>query len=226
MPAMRATPTQSAAPFFSSLFGGGRGTSSNTNTNTGTAYNDTDLSSPPNGSGTSPAKSRPATGAGDAIAAGGSPRQPNVLHKDRRPSFGRKPSFSWTSPGRGTKSRRDSSPSANGGGGGDRTPGHRPPAIQLFSDSPVPPLPDIALSAAAKLSRDTEAVIQSPASAESFSFRMLSRGAPTPISAYPVQLPSAGMAGVGPASELSAVHQHIQETANKRISTLDYLRRA
>lgn len=219
---MGATPTQTAAPFFSTLFGGGRSSNSNSNYNYNTnTVNNTDLSS--SSSGISPAKSRPANSSGEAIAAGGSPRQPNVLHKDRRPSFSRKPSFTWTSPGRGSKPRANSSSSGNG----DRTTGHRPPAIQLFSDSPVPPLPDIALATAAKLSRETETIVQSPTSAESFSYKMLSRGAPTPINGYPVQLASsAGMNSLGATSELSVVHQHIQETANKRISTLDYLRKA
>jgi hypothetical protein len=63
---------------------------------------------------------------------------------------------------------------------------------------------------------------------------MLSRGAVTPVSGYPVGMASSGtMLGGGGGgmamaqqSELGLVHQHIQETANKRISTLDYLRKA
>jgi hypothetical protein len=203
------TPTQNAAPFFSTLFGGGRGNTTNTNTSN-------DLGSSP--SGKSPARSRPPTSVGEE-----SPRQKNVLRKDRKPSFGRKPSFSWTSPGRGSKSRADSSSSANG----DGVPGFRPPAVQLFPDpNPVPPLPDFALASAAHISRETDAIAPSPASSESFSLKMLSRGAPTPINGYPVQLPpSISMGGGGAMSELSSVHQHIQETVNKRISTLDYLRK-
>ncbi|KAK1760591.1 hypothetical protein QBC47DRAFT_9908 [Echria macrotheca] len=196
-----ATPTPTATPFFSSLFG-----SSTTNV----------------ASSSSPAKSRPGTSSGDNnstnTAAGGqqpavdnSPRQPNVLHKgDRRPSFGRKSSFSASSPSKSAKKRANSSGAANG-------------------DTPIPPLPDFALAAAAKLSRESEA-LQSPASIDSFS-KMLNRTAPTPVNAYSSAAPGAALAppavvAPGQSSELGVVHQNIIDTANKRISTLDYLRKA
>jgi len=95
-------------------------------------------------------------------------------------------------------------------------------------DNDIPPLPDFALAAAAKLSRETE-VLQSPASVDSFS-KMLSRTAPTPVNGYSAQpgqlAPPAVVAPGQQPSELTVIHQNIQDTANKRISTLDYLRKA
>lgn len=161
------------------------------------------------------------------------PRQPNVLHKEkdreRRPSFGRKASFSASSPSKEGKRRTSSSSSPSKGGNGFAS---GRPAIQVVTDNnPVPPLPDFDFGlvrvATAKLSRETE-TIQSPASADSFS-RMLSRTAPTPVNGYSIastgQLAPPAMVG-GQQSEMSLIHQHIQEIANKRISTLDYLRKA
>ncbi|KAM7188297.1 hypothetical protein V8F33_010734 [Rhypophila sp. PSN 637] len=163
-------------------------------------------------------------------------RMPNVLHKEkdreRRPSFGRKASgsFSASSPGKEGQRRTSSSSSPSKGGNGFAS---GRPAIQVVTDSdPVPPIPDfdfgLVQTATAKLSRETE-IIQSPASADSFS-RMLSRTAPTPVNGYSVastsQLAPPAMVGGGQQSELSMIHQHIQEMANKRISTLDYLRKA
>jgi hypothetical protein len=136
--------------------------------------------------------------------------------RDRRPSFGRKGSFG--SQGK----RRASSSAGNAGDGG------RPPGINVVvTDSTAPPLPDFALqlAAAAKLSRETE-VLQSPASADSFS-KMLSRTAPAPVNGYSQLAPPVPLTTVqSQPSESSMVHQHIQEIANKRISTLDYLRKA
>jgi len=200
-----ATPTQTTAPFFSSFFGG----SSNTSSSNIAASS-------------SPAKSRPGTSSGEGTAVDGSPRQPNVLHKDRdrRPSFSRKASFSSSSPSKSTRKRTLSS-GANGAG----------PSLQITAtgDNAIPPLPDFALAAVAKLSRDSE-VLQSPTSSDSFS-KMLSRTAPTPVNGYSAAAPGPQLAppavvAPGQPSELSVLHQNIQDTANKRISTLDYLRKA
>ena len=101
-----------------------------------------------------------------------------------------------------------------------------------------PALPDFALSAAARTSRDTD-VFASPNSAPKSSMdisggyiqtsnsRMLSRSGTTPVNGFPsgggmMPPPSAG----GMQSESNMVHQHIHEMANKRISTLEYLRKA
>lgn len=101
-----------------------------------------------------------------------------------------------------------------------------------------PALPDFALSAAAKTSRETD-VFASPNSAAKSSMdisggyiqtsnsRMLSRSGTTPVNGFPsgggmMPPPSAG----GMQNESNMVHQHIQEMANKRISTLEYLRKA
>jgi hypothetical protein len=204
-----ATPTQTTAPFFSSFFGGG--------SNDGNSSNNNNIAS-----SASPAKSRPGTSAGEGAALDGSPRQPNVLHKDRdrRPSFSRKASFSSSSPSKSARKRTLSS-GANGAG----------PSLQITApgDNAIPPLPDFALAAAAKLSRESEA-LQSPASIDSFS-KMLSRTAPTPVNGYSTAAPGPQLAppavlAPGQPSELSVLHQNIQDTANKRISTFDYLRKA
>lgn len=101
-----------------------------------------------------------------------------------------------------------------------------------------PALPGFALSAAARTSRDTD-VFASPSSAPNSSMdisggyiqtsnsRMLSRSGTTPVNGFPsgggmMPPPSAG----GMQNESSMVHQHIHEMANKRISTLEYLRKA
>lgn len=161
------------------------------------------------------------------------PRQPNVLHKEkdreRRPSFGRKASFSASSPSKEGKRRTSSSSPSKGGSGNGFASGR--PAIQVVTDNSVPPIPDFdfGLVAASKLSRETEVLQSPPASADSFS-KMLSRTAPTPVNGYSVaitgQLAPPAMVGGGQQSELSLIHHHIQEMANKRISTLDYLRKA
>ncbi|KAK4150976.1 hypothetical protein C8A00DRAFT_17560 [Chaetomidium leptoderma] len=201
-----ATPTQTAAPFFSSLFGGGGG---------GTSSNANKPPNPPPSPTSNP--QRPTTSSGDNIA-GGSPRQQKVLLKDRKPSFGRKASFifsSSSSPGKRDRRRADSAssntgPPADGGGTTGPTLTHRPSATQLFSDSTGLSLPD-----------------PSPKTSDGFS-KMLSRGAVTPISGYPVAMngPGSMLSGSAQQSEQGVVHQHILETANKRISTLDYLRKA
>lgn len=193
-----ATPTQTVAPFFSSLFGGGGGSSAN-NVNTNTNYQN----APPSPITKSPARSRPPTSSGEPTA-GGSPRQNNnLLQKDRKPSFGRKLSFNFAA----TSSRRPDSPFTNGAA-------HPPPAIQLLTTDNIDPA-------------SIDPLARSPAESGGFS-KMLSRGVVTPISGYPVQLGPSLLTGNGAGiqSELSALHQHIQETANKRISTLEYLRKA
>ena len=168
--------------------------------------------------GGSSSRSRPGTASGEpppsSFAQSTTPQllpsatlqPPNVLTKDRdrKGSFGRKASFS--SPNK-SKQRRAGSSST------------------VITDSNVPPaLPDFALAAAAKLSRETD-VIQSPASGDSFS-KMMTRGAPAqdrygaPLPALPVPPQSAYQ------TEGAIVHQQVQAIANKRISTLDYLRKA
>ena len=210
-----ATPVQTAAPFFSSSFFGGGG-SNNTST--------TNVSS----------RSRPGTSAGDSLQQGqgssekpsgaGESRQPNVLTKDRdrRPSFGRRSSVS--SPG---KLRRRASSISSTNGPASHSGGR--PSLYLNTDTSIPPppaLPDFVLTAAAaKLSREAE-VLASPASVESFN-KMLTRTATTPVisGSHGTLAPPPTLTSVSQ-NEASIVHQHIHEIANKRISTLDYLRKA
>ncbi|KAJ4400588.1 hypothetical protein N0V85_005729 [Neurospora sp. IMI 360204] len=94
------------------------------------------------------------------------------------------------------------------------------------SSNSIPPVPGIALAA----SRLTDAVRSPPSATETVNFSsMLSRGAPTPVNGFgpsTTQLAPPAMVAPGPQSELGEVHARIQETANKRISTLDYLRKA
>lgn len=158
----------------------------------------------------STSRSRPGTSSGDPADR----ERPNVLIKERRPSF--------------SKSRRRASSTG------------RRPSISLITSAlesashaaAVPPLPDFAI--AAKLSREIDGAVPSPSSVDSFS-RMLSRTNPAPVNGYassqlaPASAAAAAVgasaAGVGGHNESSMVHQHIQEMANKRIKTLDYLRK-
>lgn len=114
--------------------------------------------------------------------------------------------------------------------------GQKQPVVANRGNPPA--LPDFALSAAARTSRDTD-VFASPNSAPKSSMdisggyiqtsnsRMLSRSGTTPVNGFPsaggmMPPPSAG----GMQNESNMVHQHIHEMANKRISTLEYLRKA
>ncbi|KAI1087802.1 hypothetical protein F5B19DRAFT_474145 [Rostrohypoxylon terebratum] len=186
------TPTQNATPFFSTNIWG------NTTSNSNPIPNSQSQSS----------RSRPGTSSGDRDK--DKEREHNVLTKDRdrKPSFGRRPSFSSPSKGK----RRASSSNAGSGS-----------VDQIKTDATAPPAipPDFALAAAAKFSRESEAV-PSPASADSFS-RMLSRTATTPING---QYPNMATSPPLLQTEIPSLHQHIHEVSNKRISTLDYLRKA
>jgi hypothetical protein len=126
--------------------------------------------------------------------------------KDRKTSFGRRASFS-SSPLKGK--RRQSSSAANG--------------QPLVSDLP-PALPNLSVLTAVR--RDTDLAVQSPTSADSFS-RMLSRNPSMPSEGYGVpKVPPSVPSTVSLPLESNVIYQHIQEMANKRISTLDYLRKA
>jgi hypothetical protein len=140
--------------------------------------------------------------------------------RERKASSSRR-SSSFSSPSKG-KRRTSSSAAANGG--------------QFVTDDARPPaLPDFALATYAKLAKENEVAVQSPASVDSWS-KMLSRTAPSAATGY-----GNNMAGVAPTSfapqqpglpgaslpqESTIIYQHVQEIANKRISTLDYLRKA
>lgn len=137
-----------------------------------------------------------------------------------------------------------------GGGGGGRTANDNNNAETVVIDNGQPPaLPDFALSSAAKLPPKTRdaagfftprtsttarssldiarGYFQSPSSGNA---RMLSRtgtGGAT-VNGFPT---AGGMMAPPPSSggapgESNILHQHIQELANKRISTLEYLRKA
>ncbi|KAK7946846.1 uncharacterized protein PG986_011167 [Apiospora aurea] len=107
----------------------------------------------------------------------------------------------------------------------------------IVDDTAPPALPEHALANAAKFSKEYENTsAPSPASVDSFS-RMLSRSTAPTSNGYsnaalspPPPMERGGsvsaQGGLGPQSESSIIFQHIQEIANKRISTLDYLRKA
>ncbi|TRX93361.1 hypothetical protein FHL15_005636 [Xylaria flabelliformis] len=199
------TPVQGTIPFFS--------------TNIWGASSKSELNLAQGGSGgstnnsNSNSRSRPGTRDGD---------QPK--EHSRRPSFGRKSSLSSPSKGK----RRASSSTANGGGSGGG---------QIITDATVPPaLPDYALAAAAKISKDVDAVV-SPTSVDSFT-KMISRTMSAPSNGLYQTMSGISGASVpttttSPQSsvpmlptEMPSLYNHIQDVSNKRISTLDYLRKA
>ena len=132
--------------------------------------------------------------------------------KDRK-TFNRKPSLHFT---RRRASSRSSSPSSPV----TQAPGQPPlPSIQLAGDGQT-----TSVSGPESIQQQQGGT----APAEGLS-KMLSRGAVTPISGYPIQGPATAMlmsSATAQQNELAVLHQHIQETVNKRISTLDYLRKA
>jgi hypothetical protein len=222
------TPTSNAAPFFStSFFGGGGGNGSSSRSRPGTSSGEQNQQLQQQQQQFSNFNATNSTGNGypNNSSNSGSTNPPNVLTKDRKGSFGRKSSFS--SPSKSSKRRANSSSQGT-----------------IVTDSSRPPaLPDFALAAAAKISRETD-VIQSPASGDSFG-KMMSGRTPTQAG-YAVgqqgQGQGLGISGGGAGgqnlavlnptqvlwqqTESGIVHHHIQEIANKRISTLDYLRKA
>ncbi|KAI0879062.1 hypothetical protein GGS24DRAFT_496188 [Hypoxylon argillaceum] len=194
------TPLQGAMPFFSTNIWG---TSSKSDLNS--------LAPAQGATGNTNSKSRPGTSSG-----GDQSRE-----HSRRPSFSRKPSLSSPSKAK----RRASSSASNAGGGGGE---------QIVTDATAPPaLPDYALSAAAKISKD-DAVV-SPTSVDSFS-KMISRTMSAPSNGLYQTMSGVAGAAVGTTSpkssvptlptEIPSLYNHIQDLANKRIATLDYLRKA
>ncbi|CEI63252.1 hypothetical protein FVEN_g210 [Fusarium venenatum] len=138
------------------------------------------------------------------------PLNTNILPKDRKASFSRKASLG---------SRRGSSLGTNA----------------FVTDAAAPPaLPDYALSAAAKIApRPSES---EPSAATPLDTQMLSRSATGSTTLYGGGVPSTplglmpngavGTAGMWQQNEASIMHHHITELANKRIATLEYLRKA
>ncbi|KAI1274574.1 hypothetical protein F5Y07DRAFT_211543 [Xylaria sp. FL0933] len=190
-------PIQGTIPFFSTNIWGGSSSKSDVNS----------VAPAQGGSGTSNSRSRPGTSAGD-----------QSKEHSRRPSFGRKSSISSPSKGK----RRASSSASNGGGSGG----------QIITDATAPPaLPDYALAAAAKISKDPDAIV-SPTSSDSFS-KMISRTMSAPSNGLYQTMSGVSGTGLSPQSsiptlptETPTLYYHIQDVANKRISTLDYLRKA
>ncbi|KAI0812062.1 hypothetical protein GGR55DRAFT_611109 [Xylaria sp. FL0064] len=190
-------PIQGTIPFFSTNIWGGSSSKSDVNS----------VAPAQGASGTSNSRSRPGTSAGD-----------QSKEHSRRPSFGRKSSISSPSKGK----RRASSSASNGGGSGG----------QIITDATAPPaLPDYALAAAAKISKDPDAIV-SPTSSDSFS-KMISRTMSAPSNGLYQTMSGVSGTGLSPQSsiptlptETPTLYYHIQDVANKRISTLDYLRKA
>ncbi|KAK8073553.1 hypothetical protein PG994_004452 [Apiospora phragmitis] len=129
--------------------------------------------------------------------------RPRFLSKERD----RKPSFTGLVRRASFSGKRRGSVS-NGTAGGQN----------IADDTAPPALPEHALANAAKFSKEYEnTAAPSPASVDSFS-KMLSRTAPT-SNGY-------NNAVTSPPPPMERGGSHIQEIANKRISTLDYLRKA
>jgi hypothetical protein len=198
------TPVQGTIPFFSTNIWGSNSSKSDSNS---LAVSQAGSGSNNNSAGS---KSRPRTSSGD---------QSKDHSHSRKPSFGRKSSF--TSPSKGK--RRANSSASNGGGGGGG---------QIITDATAPPaLPDYALAAAAKISKDTDPVV-SPASVDSFS-KMMSRSVSGSAPSNGLYQTISGPFATSPQSsvptlpvETPSLYTHIQDVANKRISTLGYLRKA
>ena len=144
---------------------------------------------------------------------------PHLLTKDRKTSFSRKSSLSG--------SRRRGSSFGNG------------PNAYVTDATAPPALPEYALAAAAKVvprgdvGKQHDHSVQTPGSAEG-GFGMLTRTntgstAYFPASAAYVGIPGAAVgAGAGlmlQQQESFLIHQQITDVANKRIATLDYLRK-
>ncbi|KAI1820170.1 hypothetical protein F4861DRAFT_79236 [Xylaria intraflava] len=189
---------------------GGNAANSNSNSNSSTAGNTNN-------------RSRPGTSSGD---------QPK--EHSRKASFGRKASFSSPSKAK----RRGSSTGSNGGGPGGGGGG------QIITDATAPPaLPDYALAAAAKISKekdkDPDALVSpsspSPYSLSRMATRSMSISTTHSNGMFHTMAGVSGAAGpfiTSPQSgapmptESPSLYTHIQEIANKRISTLGYLRKA
>ena len=139
---------------------------------------------------------------------------PNTLIKDRKPSFSRKSSLSG--------SRRRGSSCGNG------------PNAYVTDATAPPALPEYALAAAAKISpRPDLAEGHHLPQAPDLGIQMLNRTATGStihlgggMASHGTSNGAPGTTGVWQQSEVSIMHQHVTELANKRISTLDYLRKA
>lgn len=175
---------------------------------------------PPSSVGSTGSKSRPNSDPSQSSAQADQQQQqpePQPQHKpakDRRPSFSlsRRPSFA--------RLRRGST---SNGSGGDGAGGGRSGFFVVTDHSTPPNLPDNAALAAHTAQRD--AGLSPPLSADSFS-KMLTRTAPSSANGYAPSQLAPPLTGATMQSESSLVYQHIHDMANKRISTLDYLRKA
>ncbi|KAF5531689.1 hypothetical protein FCIRC_190 [Fusarium circinatum] len=154
------------------------------------------------------AASRPTTRDGHAV----DPLNTTIVPKDRKASFSRKASLS---------SRRGSSF------------GNGPNAFVTDATAP-PALPDYALSAAAKVAPRPDGV--ESAAAAPVDVQMLSRSATGSTTLYGGIVPNTpigimpngavGTSGMWQQNEAGIMHHHVTELANKRIATLEYLRKA
>jgi len=160
-------------------------------------------------------KPRPSTSDPNESSGQADQQQQHKPTKDRRPSFSlsRRPSFA--------RLRRGST--SNGSGGDGAGGGGRNGFFVVADHSTPPSLPDNAALAAHTTQRDPGP--SPPLSADSFS-RMLTRTAPSSANGYTPSQLAPSLTGTTVQSEASLVHQHIHDIANKRISTLDYLRKA
>lgn len=170
--------------------------------------------------------SRPTTRDGSSPSAGGGlfagvglPQPPQsqaqAKDKERKTSFSRRSSLS--------SSRRRGSTATTGA------------SNAVITDAAAPPaLPDYALSAAVKIpsQKDNRDAVRSPVSPEAYGLNTTSLTRTGSNNAGTMQplTPSGLGPGISPTQwhqpEASMIHQQIVEAAHKRISTLNYMRKA
>ncbi|KXJ87606.1 hypothetical protein Micbo1qcDRAFT_167140 [Microdochium bolleyi] len=222
------TSNQSSTPFFSTPIWGGASGNSNGGSSSGKDDGRKHTKSESNASASK--LTRPGTSSGGALDPLAQPDTNTTNHRDRKQSFVRKASYAAPEKGR----RR----SSNGGIGSLDDTIHTdpsiPPAIPDFlansrttkaeADSNNPISPTALIDSFPKnFSRSSSRVTPTPDTARMASYYPFAATAATspPVNGAPTQMQLPSMEGSS-----SMVHTHIFEMSNKRISTLEYLRKS
>ncbi|KAH7025886.1 uncharacterized protein B0I36DRAFT_150333 [Microdochium trichocladiopsis] len=205
---------QSAPPFFTTPIWGGSGNDGGSKEE-GRKHTKT-------GSTASASKTRPGTSSGgtDPLTA------PDNKERERKHSFVRKPSFNSHDRGR----RRSSNGGLGSVGETIKTDPSIPPAIPDFLansratkndlDFPPPPPTPTTLIDSFTFSRSSSRATPSASTANMTSYYPFTAASP-PVNGVPAQMQLPPIEGSS-----SMVHTHIFEMSNKRISTLEYLRKS